>query len=161
MPVSIRDARPTDADAISRLTAQLGYEVRPSDVADRLSRILPRSDQRFLIAEDDGLAIGWLHVGAVEYLETGAFAVINGLVVDRDVRGGGVGTLLLERAEQWAAERKLSLVRLWSTTSRERAHRFYERNGYVKIKTQYAFIKSVAPDDPQDFGGLVPRIDES
>jgi GNAT superfamily N-acetyltransferase len=159
MPVSIRDARPADAEAISRLTAHLGYDVPASDVADRLSRILPRSDHQFFIAEDAGLPIGWLHMAVVEYIETGAFAVINGLVVDRDVRGVGVGTLLLERAEQWAIERNLPFVRLWSTTSRDRAHRFYERNGYVKIKTQYAFIKSVAPDGPQQFGGLVPRID--
>jgi len=46
-----------------------------------------------------------------------------------------------------------------STTSRERAHEFYERLGYVKIKTQYAFIKSIAADGPQDFRRLVPRVD--
>jgi hypothetical protein len=36
--VTIREARLSDANAIARLTKQLGYEVDPSGVADRLPR---------------------------------------------------------------------------------------------------------------------------
>jgi len=159
MPLSIRTATLGDADAIARLTAHLGYDVSGSEVVSRLARLLARTDQEMFVAESNGQTVGWLHVAVAEYIETGAFAVINGLVVDRAARAGGVGTQLLGRAEQWAIERGLSIVRLWSTTSRERAHEFYERLGYVKIKTQYAFIKSIAADGPQDFRRLVPRVD--
>ena len=52
--LTIRPAQLSDADAIAALTKQLGYNVEPSIVADRLSRILPRGDQQFLIADDNG-----------------------------------------------------------------------------------------------------------
>ena len=157
MPVSLRSACVDDAGEISRLTGHLGYEVSPADVSARLSRMLGREDQQFLVAELNGRPVGWIHVGVAEYIETGAFAAVNGLVVDRDVRSRGVGQLLLERAEEWARDRDVPLIRLWSTTSREGAHRFYERQGYMKIKTQYAFVKSLRPGQ-NDFGSLIPRV---
>ena len=144
----------TNAGEISRLTGHLGYEVSPADVSARLSRMLGREDQQFLVAELNGRPVGWIHVGVAEYIETGAFAAVNGLVVDRDVRSRGVGQLLLERAEEWARDRGVPLIRLWSTTSREGAHRFYERQGYMKIKMQYAFVKSLRPGQ-DDFGSLI------
>jgi GNAT superfamily N-acetyltransferase len=159
MKVTLRDARLQDAEAISRLTGHLGYDVSSSDVAARLTRLMPHLDHRFFIADVDGRAVGWLHVSAAEYLETGAFAVINGLVVDRAARSSGIGKLLLERAEAWAIERGLPAIRLWSTTSRDRAHRFYERHGYVNIKTQFAFIKSLDAGGGKNFAALVPRIE--
>ena len=159
MPVLIRTARADDADAIVRLTADLGYDVAPADAAARLSRMLTRADQEFLVAEIEGRPVGWIHLGVVEYIETGAFAVINGLVVDSRDRGQGIGRLLLERAEDWAKERGVSIVRLWSTTSRERAHRFYERLGYTRIKTQYSFAKAVGADRHQGFDALIPRVE--
>ena len=82
---------------------------------------------------------------------------VNGLVVDRDVRSRGVGRLLLERAEEWARDRGVPLIRLWSTTTREGAHRFYERHGYTRIKTQHAFVKSLHPGQ-HDFAPLIPRV---
>jgi len=48
--ITIRVARPSDADAMASLASQLGYEAEPSAVADRLSRVLARNDQQFLVA---------------------------------------------------------------------------------------------------------------
>jgi GNAT superfamily N-acetyltransferase len=158
MPVSIRPATLADADHVASLTSHLGYEVAAEDVADRLSRTLAREDQRLLIAEMDGKPAGWIHVGVADYIETGPFAVINGLVVDRGVRSQGIGRLLLAQAEAWARERGLATIRLWSTVSRERAHAFYERAGYQKIKTQYAFAKSL-DGSPAVFTRFTPRVE--
>ena len=84
--LTIRPARSSDADAIAALTKQLGYDVEASAVADRLTRILTRHDQHFLMAEHDGRSVGWIHMVISEYVESGAFVVIGGLVVDRDHR---------------------------------------------------------------------------
>jgi GNAT superfamily N-acetyltransferase len=156
--VSIRPATFADADQVARLTSHLGYEVSIEEVAGRLSRALARGDQRLLIAEVDGMPAGWIHVGLADYIETGPFAVINGLVVDRGVRSQGVGRLLLEQAEAWARERGLTTIRLWSTVSRERAHAFYERNGYQKVKTQHAFAKSL-DDSARPLTRFTPRVE--
>ena len=158
MPVSIRLAQVADAGHLVRLTAQLGYDITTEDASARLQRVLERPDQRFFIADvDDGRPVGWLHAARVEYFESGACVVINGLVVDSDCRGAGVGRLLLEQAEQWAREESIGIVRVWSSDQRHRAHRFYEREGYTVVKTQLAFVKTL-DGKPRDLAGYAPRV---
>ena len=141
--ITIRSARPSDAEMITALTKQLGYDAELSTVASRLSRLLARSDQQLLVADDGGRAIGWIHMVITEYVEADAFVVIGGLVVDREYRKQGIGRRLLIRAEEWAAQHGCSLVRLSSNVTRVEAHGFYERAGYTNLKTQYAFAKRV------------------
>jgi len=161
LAVSVRIARASDAHDIAELTAQLGYQVAASTVAARLARILERPDQRFLVAELDGRSLGWVHVAISEYVESGTFVVIGGLVVDRHHRRKGIGTLLMARAEDWARQQGCSVIRLWSTSVRTAAHRFYEDLGYTNIKTQYSFMKSVDPAGQETLRRFVPRVDES
>ena len=158
-PVTVRTARLDDVDRIVDLTAQLGYDVDASAVQERLARILQRQDHRFLVAELDGRAVGWLHAVVSDYIETGPFVVVAGLVVDTSVRKTGAGRALMSAAEHWAVEKGCHVVRLWSSAARTEAHRFYERIGYAHIKTQYSFVKSVGPSGPHDFTGFIPRID--
>ena len=156
MAVSIRLAQVADAEHLVRLTAQLGYDITIEDASARLQRVLERPDQRFFIA-DDGRPVGWLHAARVEYFESGACVVINGLVVDSDCRGAGVGLLLLQQAEQWAREQGIGIVRVWSSDQRHRAHRFYAREGYEIVKTQLAFVKSVR-GEARNLAGYTPRV---
>jgi GNAT superfamily N-acetyltransferase len=156
MSVSIRLAQVADTDRLVRLTAQLGYDITTAEASARLQRVLERPDQRFFVA-DDGGPVGWLHAVRVEYFESGACVVINGLVVDSDCRGAGVGRLLLQQAEQWAREEGVGIVRVWSSDRRHRAHRFYAREGYEIVKTQLAFVKPV-DREPRDLSGYTPRV---
>ena len=158
MAISIRLARVSDAEDVARLTAQLGYQVELPALKARLSRILARTDQRFFIAEIDGRPAGWLHAAVSDYVEAETFALIGGLVVDAQHRGKGIGTLLMQQAEDWCRQQGCSIVRLSSSISRAAAHRFYEHLGYTNIKTQYAFVKSFDPER-QDLSGFVPRVD--
>ena len=158
MTVSMRSARVSDAREVAQLTIQLGYELAESTAADRLSRILSRENQQFLVAEVHGRVVGWLHALVAEYIEAGVFVVIGGLVVDRDHRRQGIGRMLMQEAEGWAIRQGCSIVRLWSTASRTAAHRFYEGLVYRNIKTQYSFVKSLDPCR-QDMSGFVPRVD--
>lgn len=157
MAVVIRTAQMRDADDIVRLTAELGYAITSDEACVRLQRIFQRSDQRFFVAARDGEAIGWLHAAIVEYFESGACAVINGLVVDSRCRGEGIGRLLLQQAEQWAQDAGVGIVRVWSSDQRQRAHRFYEREGYRVAKTQLAFVKAV-DGESRDLAAYAPRV---
>jgi GNAT superfamily N-acetyltransferase len=157
--ISVRPARLSDADDIARLVGQLGYEVDGPATASRLSRLLSQPEHRFLIAELEDRLVGWVHVAVWEFVETGAFAIIGGLVVDRSFRRRGIGRLLMGQAEAWAVEHGCSVVRLWSSVGRNEAHRFYERIGYSNIKTQHSFVKSVDQAIEGDFSGFVPRLD--
>jgi len=156
--ITIRSARPSDAETITALTKQLGYDAELSTVASRLLRLLARSDQQLLVADDGGRAIGWIHMVITEYVEADAFVVIGGLVVDREYRKQGIGRRLLIRAEEWAAQHGCSLVRLSSNVKRVEAHAFYERVGYTNLKTQYAFAKQVGSVGPEALRVLVPDV---
>ena len=158
--VTIRRARPSDADAIAGLAAQLGYSAEPSAVADRLSRVLAHSNQQFLVADHEERPVGWIHMLVSEYVEAEAFVVIGGLVVDREYRNRGIGRRLLAKAEEWAAQQGCSVVRLSSSVQRTDAHAFYERAGYAKLKTQYSFGKAVGAADPEALRAFVPNVRE-
>ena len=158
-PITIRAARPSDVDEIARLTTLLGYDLTTGDAVDRLSRILARDDQQFLVADVGGRAVGWVHVVFAEYVDAEAFVVIGGLVVDREHRRLGVGRALMNRAETWARERGCSMVRLSSSATRYAAHQFYKDVGYTNIKTQYSFIKPLNAAAAARLRTFVPRVD--
>ena len=159
MTIAVRPARISDAEAISRLTTELGYEAGAALVAARLARILDRSDQQFWMAEVDGAPAGWIHALVAEYVESEAFVMIAGLVVDSRYRRQGVGRLLLQQAEAWAKQQGCSLVRLSSSATRTAAHRFYGDVGYTNIKTQYSFVKPLDEAARERFSAFVPRVD--
>ena len=159
--VTIRVGRRSDAGEIAQLTTQLGYDLTEGDAAARLSRILPRDDQRFLVADFDGRAVGWVHIVLVEYVDAEAFALIGGLVVDKVHRGSGIGRALMNGAENWARERGVSMVRLSSTVARTAAHGFYENLGYTKIKTQHSFIKPLDEAAAARVSTFVPRVESA
>ena len=160
METSVRAARLSDADSIALLTAQLGYEIAPVDAAARLSRILPRRDHQFLIAEANGTIVGMLHASLSEHIDAETCVLIEGVAVDRECRGRGIGKILLAHAEAWALANGCSLVRLRSTAARTEAHKFYEHLGYVNIKTQYAFAKPLNAAAREQLVKLVPRVEQ-
>jgi GNAT superfamily N-acetyltransferase len=157
--MTTRTAHPSDATAITGLVLQLGYEASGSAVADRLSRLLARPDQQFIVAEEGNRLLGWVHVQLVEYVESGTFAVIGGLVVDRAHRRQGIGAALMAQAETWARAQGCAVMRLWSSTTRTPAHRFYEGLGYANIKTQYSFVKALDESGAALAARLVPQVD--
>jgi GNAT superfamily N-acetyltransferase len=140
--IQIRGARLDDADELADLNTQLGYPAEAAAVVHRLEPILASPNDAVLVAVDDAdRPIGWVHVGVELALEDSDAGGIRGLVVDEKWRSQGVGRVLLERAEAWARGRGVSVLQVRSRVTRERAHAFYERSGYERIKTSYVFRK--------------------
>ena len=139
---TIRAARNYDAQAIAELGDQLGYSANRQQIATRLAGIESEPSSRVLVAEDaSGRVIGWLHVAARTQLTEDACAEILGLVVDESARSNGIGALLVRAAEEWARSNGCVTVRVRSRDTRERAHRFYERAGFARVKTQVVLHK--------------------
>lgn len=148
MTTTIRIARNYDAPALAALCGELGYPATRQQVVARLAAIEAEPASRVLVAEAaDGRVAGWLHVAVHAQLLDDEVAEILGLVVGEAMRGAGVGMALLAAAEAWARERGAVAVRVRSRVERERAHRFYERAGYARSKTQHAFAKPLQ-DEP-------------
>jgi GNAT superfamily N-acetyltransferase len=85
--------------------------------------------------------VGWLHVSKQALLESDIRAEVNGLVVKEGHRSLGAGARLIEAAEDWARKHGCKNMSVRSNVIRERAHLFYQRNGYEHYKTQKSFRK--------------------
>jgi GNAT superfamily N-acetyltransferase len=135
----------TDADRVAHLMTQLGYPSTSQQIARRFARIEGQSNQALFVAEDDGQVVASVHVAANPYLEHDASAEILGLVVADGYRGEGIGTALVSAAEAWAAALGCGSLRVRSNTIRTRAHAFYDRAGFQRVKTQQCFEKNLGP----------------
>jgi GNAT superfamily N-acetyltransferase len=141
----VRAAAPADAARLADLSTALGYPLTPDEATRRLGGITDHPDHGLLVAEMDGRVEGWIQVSLPRIFETPLQAEIAGLIVDEAARGGGIGRNLLEAAEVWARARGCRAIRVRSNVVRERARAFYEREGFVVIKTQRVFEKPLAP----------------
>ena len=140
--VKIRRAKSADAPRIAVLAGQLGYPATAAEMRKRLLGIKPASLHAVFVADapKDGV-IGWVHVSKQPLLEDEIRAEVNGLVVAEGQRSLGAGARLLAAAEDWARKHGCKSMSVRSNVIRERAHKFYERNGYEHYKTQKSFRK--------------------
>lgn len=140
----IREIRLEDAEAVARLSGELGYPVSVPQMAARIREQMALRDHvTYLACLDNGRIVAWIDVGVTHHLQTDPFAEIGGFVVSDGVRSLGIGRQLLARAEQWAADRGLCRVLVRSQIARERAHQFYLREGYQRTKTSAVFTKDI------------------
>lgn len=143
--LKIRRARKRDAARLAELSRQLGYPATANEILQRMKRLRPAELHAVFVAEGlaegDGKIAGWLHVSVTPLLEVPLRAEVNGLVVDDMQRSAGAGAELLDAAERWAAAKGCKSMSVRSNVIRDRAHAFYERNGYEHYKTQKAFRK--------------------
>jgi GNAT superfamily N-acetyltransferase len=152
--ILIRTARKRDFSDIAPLNAQLGYPESPGLIARRYRSILgDRQNHRLFVAvgipvssanaHPRGTVIGWIHVFIDKLLTVGPRAEIGGVVVDEKYRGRGVGSALLQRAEQWVRERGISPLVIRTNVVRTGAHTFYDKCGYQLLKQSKVFLKDI------------------
>ena len=140
--LKVRRARITDAPRLAELSGQLGYPAAAADIRRRFRAIQPASQNAVFVAESRGEGVvGWLHVSKEPLLESDMRAEVNGLVVADGHRSLGAGARLLAAAENWARKHGCKGMSVRSNVIRERAHKFYEHNGYEHYKTQKSFRK--------------------
>ena len=145
--LSIRTAQVDDAARLAELSHQLGYPSDEEQLRLRLARILGATLHSAWVVEhtheEETHVVGWMHAFVDLRLESDARAEIGGLVVDEDWRGRGVGSMLVEKASNWARQRGVDAVRVRSNVKRDDAHRFYLERGYAETKRQAVFDKDV------------------
>lgn len=134
--IPTRIAEEKDAPALVNLFLQLGHATS----VKKLESLLQDNDshRKTLIAEAEGKING---VIVFHFLmpvhEDKAWCVISALVVDESSRGAGVGERLLAQAEQMAGSMGCSQIELSSSERRERAHQFYQKNGYQEVRKRF------------------------
>ena len=92
----------------------------------------------FLIAVENGAAIGFLHINQMETPPYGSvvphhYAEIMGFMVTASRRGQGVGSALINAAKQWSNGRNLDYIELTSLANAKEAARFYDQENFVTV----------------------------
>lgn len=127
----IRPARPADTDGLFELLLQLGADYHPDRTAFDASFGTLAGDgdsSSILVAELSGRPVGYALVTVTPLLHAnGSSAQLQELVVDKNLRGTGVGTELIEAVEALC---RAQSVRQLTVPSRRSAD-FYERLGYT------------------------------
>jgi GNAT superfamily N-acetyltransferase len=139
----IRPIEAHDAEAAAALCTQLGYPADEAAVLARMTQIAGDPHRAVLVACLDDVVVGWIDLSVEYHLQSEPAALIGGLVVAESARGRGIGRLLCKAAEDWARAQGVARLRVRSNAIRERAHEFYLRDGYARVKTSAVFEKTL------------------
>lgn len=134
-----------DLNDVSSLAGQLGYPNTLEELKLRFREINQSQDYALFVAKmENGKVAGYIQINREPHtLLSGPRADIAALVVDESDRSKGLGAALLKRAENWANENQLPMIRVRSNLKREDAHRFYKRNFYELKKSWHLFEKQI------------------
>jgi GNAT superfamily N-acetyltransferase len=136
--VDIRDATLGDLPEIVDLASQMGYEVTAEGIKPVLTHYINNPDYYLLIAEKDGQVIGMAGFTVKYYLHREKPVLyVGSLVVKEEYRSQGVGKNLMERMELIARQRGCNSIQLNSNKRRVRAHKFYEKLGFVEMSLKF------------------------
>ena len=133
----VRQAGPGDVEQLAPLfDAYRQFYQQTSDVTlarDFLAERLSRAESVVFVAERDGRAVGFVQLYPL-FSSTAArprrLWLLNDLFVSPDVRGGGVGRALMERARRLAEETGAVGLELVTAVTNRGAQRLYESLGY-------------------------------
>ena len=128
----IRLAEVSDASQLWRLNREFNGADNTSSESE-IAESLSVSPEIVMVAEQDGALVGFLcaHISRSMCYQT-ARGEIRELFVSPMYRKLGVGRGLLEEAERYFWEKRISVVTLYTSVSNAGAQTFYERCGYQK-----------------------------
>lgn len=135
----IREAARTDLPAIVRLLHEDVIrevdesEVPPEAYAAAFDEITADAHQQLLVGELDGQVVATAQLTWVRHLTYvgGLMCQVESVRVRSDLRGAGLGRLLMEHVASLARERGAARVELTTNRARTRAQEFYQRLGFV------------------------------
>ncbi len=132
-----------DAAAVNTLSKQLGYPLSIGQTLQNINSVLQSKDHTAFVAEYENKIVGWIGASQAIMIEVMPHCEINGLVIDEQHRGMGIGKLLIDKVKQWAREKGNIKIGLHCNVKRTEAHKFYEHMGFTEIKQQKNFIVEI------------------
>lgn len=137
-----RRARPEDIPVLCDLLEDL-FTIESDFAPDvekqvkALSMLLTDQSDRslVLVAVMEGKVVGMVSVQTlVSTAEGGNVGLVEDVIVDREFRRRGVGTLLLNQAVEWGRNRKLKRLQLLADRDNMASVTFYAGNGWTVTK---------------------------
>lgn len=156
MDIMVREAVLTDAKGIALILRQVGWfeHINAEKVEDTTRRVYDRlrlcqldASHTVYVAEGDDLrlmgyaAVHWL---PYQYL-SGLEGYVSELYIDKNDRGRGVGTLILESVKREGQLRGASRLMLINMKNQESYHReFYIKQGWKEAPGAANFVLDLA-----------------
>jgi len=126
--MKLRLFRPSDLQTLSEID-QACFPPGISYSREELARFIAHRDSGTWVAEEKSEIVGFL-IANRRPQKVGHIVTID--VVDRS-RRRGVGSLLMDAAEDWARQQGVRLVHLETAENNLVAQRFYQARGYRKV----------------------------
>ena len=133
-----------DAGVVNTLSHQLGYPLSIEQTIENIKAVTENKDHIAFVAELEGRVVGWIGASQAIMIEVMPHCEMNGLVIDKDYHGKGIGKLLIEEVKNWARKKGNSKLSLHCNIKRTEAHLFYEHLGFVEIKQQKNFVINIS-----------------
>jgi GNAT superfamily N-acetyltransferase len=132
-----------DAAAVTALSHQLGYPLSIKETTQNIEAVINSDDKIAFVTEYNDTIVGWINASQSIMIEVMPYCEINGLVVDENYHGKGIGKLLIERVKQWAKEKGNNKLSLRCNVKRIEAHKFYNHLGFRDVKKQTNFVLEI------------------
>lgn len=128
----IREAETMDREAIQKLYKSLCPNDLVNVLPERIEQIKKDQHNFLFVCEESGNILGTVFFTICLSPMYGfqPFGVVENFVVDEKYRGQGIGTALINHIFKIGRENKCFVVKLLSSSFREDAHRFFEKNGF-------------------------------
>ncbi|MGE5509206.1 MAG: N-acetyltransferase family protein [Chitinophagales bacterium] len=138
MDAVVRPCTREDLPAVGKLLAELSEVARGQALPDLARREVLLAEMEAepgtylnLVAEREGRVVGFLSLVFYRtFFHEGGTALINELVVRRDLRRAGIGRALVDRAQAEAKARGMDELEVGTERTNEPALAFYRKAGF-------------------------------
>ncbi len=143
MNISIRKASDNDLESIYLLICELEDQQMDGDAFEGVFlRNISDPNIYYLVAEINNRIVGFLSLYVQHILHhSKPTCELQELNITSELRGSGIGALLMNEADRIAKELNLEEIELTTKTHRERAQSFYRNLGYTH--THNKFVKKL------------------
>jgi GNAT superfamily N-acetyltransferase len=124
------------------LIHQLNPEMDEGTFQTRLSHMLEEGGYRCIAAYRDGAMVGVAGFWVGTAMWCGSYVEPDNVVVDQNVRSGGIGALMMQWIETEGERLGCEILKLEAYAKRVRTREFYKRIGYEELGV--TMIKTVA-----------------
>jgi GNAT superfamily N-acetyltransferase len=133
----LREAKPDDARTIVELLHELGHDLAEKQVRKNLAA-LKTVGETPIVATLEKQVVGLVGLHRMVTVHRAApVGRMPILVVAREVRGTGLGRMLVEAAEHWCRGKGCELMEVTSNDRLAAAHAFYRHMGYERTSIRF------------------------
>ena len=128
----MRKAQPADCEALVRFIIQMGYKYTTTEMLNRIQQFNCKNHYLWVALKAKQI-LGCVAFTITEhFLHNGKCCYIDTLIIDENARGQAIGTLFLNRIEEFAVKKQCITLELITANHRREkgTHHFYEKHGF-------------------------------